>query len=379
MTGDNILIVAGEPSGDIHAAPVVHQLKRLNPGVSFWGTGGRLMRDAGVELLADIDDLAVMGFSDIPRLLPTLARLRKTIIRQIRARKTLLAVLVDYPGFNLNLARALKRLATPPQVLQYIAPQVWAWRANRIRKMRGAIDRLAVVFPFEVNIFQAEGIRVDFVGHPLLDELEGSLRKEVAPKPPMTPLLALLPGSRVQEVSRHLPVMTRAAELMRRELPELKVGVSRAPGLEESLYHAYLGSGDRIRLYSDSHELLADAAVAAVCSGTATLETALLGIPQVVVYRTSPLNYRIARSFIRLDNIALVNVVAGKRIVTELIQQDLKPERLAGELLTLIGDAGRRAEISESYRTVGGKLGKPGAAGRVAAIISEMMTTGKND
>ncbi len=373
MSTGNILVVAGEVSGDLHVAPVISELKRLNPDLSFWGTGGPLMREAGVELLAEIEDLAVMGFSDIPRVLPFLSRLRRTILKQVKERNTSLVILVDYPGFNLNLARVLKRLDNPPKILYYIAPQVWAWRPGRIKEMRDVIDCLAVVFQFEVDLFRAEGVAVEFVGHPLLDELSEYLQMDSRKKHSDMPLLALLPGSRAQEIKRHLPVMIEAAERLRGKHSEIEVAVGIAPSLDERYYTAIVGEREWVVRYKDSHRLMLDATMAAVCSGTATLEAALLGTPQVVVYRTSPLNYLIARKFIKLDRIALVNVVAGREIVKELLQKNLTSRALADELEILLNNPARQAEIKEAYRTVREKLGESGAAGRVARMAMELV------
>ena len=397
MPADNILIIAGEVSGDLHAAPVVTELKKLNPEFSFWGTGGNDMRNADVELLADLDDMAVMGFSDILKVLPRLSRLKKTILSEVVSRKTGLAILVDYPGFNLNLAKALKGLKNPPQILYYIAPQVWAWRPGRIKKMRGIIDHMTVVFPFEKELFEKENVKVDFVGHPLLDEMTGYLdpkRDSLTNEQPgqtqehrieenAEKLLALLPGSRIQEVKRNLPIMIKAAWLLKDEIPELAIGVGIAPHLGAQYYETIIDScrrqskgkhtTDSIELYEDSRRLMLDAEVAAVCSGTATLETALLGTPQVVVYRTSFLNYQIARRVVRLENIALVNVVAGQRIVPELIQHDLTVESLTGCLRQLLMDREGREEIIRAYGIVGRSPGSGGASRKVAEIALKML------
>lgn len=396
MPADNILIIAGEVSGDLHAAPVVSELKKLNPELSFWGTGGNEMRAADVELLADLDEMAVMGFSGILKVLPRLSRLRKTILKQVISRKTRLAILVDYPGFNLYLAKALKGLRNPPQILYYIAPQVWAWRPGRIKKMRKIIDRMTVVFPFEKELFERENVKVDFVGHPLLDEMTDylELKPDLTNEQPGQPqeyrtgggaekLLALLPGSRIQEVKRHLPIMIKAAWLLKAEMPELAVGIGVAPNLDIRYYKTIidncgrLSSGkhdtESIELYDDSRRLIFDADAAAVCSGTATLETTLLGTPQVVVYLTSFLNYQIARRVVRLENIALVNVVAGQRIVPELIQHDLTVESLAGSLRRLLMDHERREEMMRAYEIVSRSLGSGGASRKVAEIALKML------
>jgi len=384
-------------SGDLHAAPVVSELKKLNSQLSFWGTGGNEMRATDVELLADIDEMAVMGFSGILKVLPRLSRLRKTILKQVVSRKTSLAILVDYPGFNLNLAKALKGLSNPPQILYYIAPQVWAWRPGRIKKMRGIIDHMTVVFPFEKELFEKENVKVDFVGHPLLDEMTGYLDmkrdsrtneqsgqlQEYRTGGGTEKLLALLPGSRIQEVKRHLPIMVKAAWLLKDEMPELTVGVGVTPNFDIRYYKTIidncgrLSSGkydpESIEFYDDSRRLMINADAAAVCSGTATLETTLLGTPQVVVYRTSFLNYQIARRVVRLENIALVNVVAGQRIVPELIQHDLTVESLAGSLRRLLMDHERREEMIRAYEIVSGLLGSGGASRKVAEIALKML------
>jgi len=371
-----ILIVAGEASGDIHAAPVVAELKRLRPELSFYGAGGDRMGAAGVELLDTVERLAVMGFVGLPRVLPRLARLKRELLRRVRQEGTPLAILTDYPGFNLNLARDLKRLPNPPRILYYIAPQVWAWRPGRVKLIRQVVDRLAVVFPFEETLFREAGVNVTFVGHPLMDEMGDLL-------PPLTPpllrkggreiegegrlLLALLPGSRRQEVMRHLPVMLGAAARLRRENPALRVAVGCAPNL--SWQERGAGS-EGVEWRDDARKLLAEADAAAVCSGTATLEAALLGTPQVVVYRTSGVNYAIARRFVRLKNIALVNVVAGERVAGELLQGELTVERLTVELRRLLGGDYDRPALEAGYARVRQALGTPGAARRVAEIIT---------
>ncbi len=386
MPSDEILVVTGEASGDLHAAPVVEELTERVPGLTFFGTGGRLMMAAGVELLADVDQLAVIGFSDIPRVLPRVLHLRRSILKRIRERRIPLAILVDYPGFNLNLARALKRLPDPPKILYYIAPQVWAWGPRRIETIRRLVDMMAVVLPFEADLFRAAGVPVTFVGHPLIDELNvlpqvsptilsGRLDRIVQPAKGGSNGggLALLPGSRRKEVTRHLPVMLRAAELLRARLRELTVAVGCAPNLDERLYRSLVGDIRWVTLWKDSRALLASATAAAICSGTATLEAALLGVPQVVVYRTSRLNYHLIKRFIRLSRIALVNLVAGEELVVELLQRDLKAERLAEELEPLLTSNRAAEDMKTGYEKVRTLLGEGGAARKVAGIAMELL------
>ena len=372
MDDKNILIIAGEVSGDIHVAPVVSAMKEVDPGLRFWGTGGTLMRETGVELLADIDEMAVMGFSDVPRVLPRLSRLKKAILKRILRDSTSLVILVDYPGFNLNLAETIKKLKNPPPILYYISPQVWAWRPGRIGKMKAVIDKLAVIFPFEVDLFKSAGVDVEFVGHPLLDELDTYLN-EAPGTDKKSSLLALLPGSRQQEIRRHLSLMIAAAERLREDIPDIEIAIGRAPNLDEDVYRHFIEDKDWIGLHNDTRQLVMSARIAAVCSGTATLETALLGTPQVVVYKTSPVNFLIARRFVKLTRISLVNVVAGKEVVPELIQHNFTTQRLKDELKRLWTDDDSRDRIKQDYEIIRQKLGEPGAAEKVAQMALGMI------
>lgn len=331
------------------------------------------MRAEGVELLAEVSDLAVMGFSGLPRLLPYLARLRKQILKEAVQRRTRLALLVDYPGFNLNLAAALKRLPAPPRVMQYIAPQLWAWRAGRINRLRAAVDQLAVVFPFEVELFHQAGIPVAFVGHPLIDELKSYQRlKTSAVNSP--PLLALLPGSRRSVARRHLPVMLQAAREVRSRWGDLHIAMGCAPNLSKEFFSSHLEPKENIELTWDSRELLARADATVVCSGTSTLEAALLDVPQIVIYRTSALNYQIIRRLIKVQRISLVNIVAGCEVVPELIQKDFKAKPLADRIMNLLLDDGIRQKMLQGYTDVRKRLGSGGAAENAAKLALSCMT-----
>jgi len=372
MRNQEIVIIAGELSGDIHAAPVVAEMKRRNPDLSFTGTGGPKMQNAGVELLADIDELAVMGFSGILRMLPRLARLKKSILEFVKSHKVNLVILVDYPGFNLNLATALKKLKSPPKILHYIAPQVWAWRAGRVKHIKRVIDRMAVVFPFELEIFNKAGVDVEFVGHPLIDELI-KYKSGTEEDKNNSKIIALLPGSREQEINRHLPVMIKAAEHLLAKDDRLLVGIGCAPEIKSDLYKSYVPEHERLSLFNNSRQLLKQASIAAVCSGTATLEAALLNVPQVVVYRTSALNYIIAKRLVKLRNIALVNVTAGKEIVPELIQSELTPQNLANSLNEILNSPQKRSEITNGYKAINKSLGEGGAAVKVAKMALGMI------
>ena len=387
MAKDEILIVAGENSGDLHAAELVKNFVKLHPEYSFFGAGGELMKAEGVELLAHVNDLAVMGFSGIPRILPTLRALKRNILNRVNKDKVKLAILVDYPGFNLNLAKALKSLPNPPKILEYIAPQVWAWRANRTKKIRAFIDHLAVVFPFEERLFKAASVPVTFVGHPLLDELnflsetpKDNVNEAMSSNilsnrdvPPIQPILALLPGSRKSVVARHLPIMIETAKLLLNEFSNLRFCIGCAPGLKQYIEKIIGGCSVKFELWDDSRKLLSAATAAVVCSGTATLETALIGVPQVIVYKTSSFNYMVIKKLIKLPYVGLVNIVAEDKIITELLQDEFNSVALHRAIAPIIRCQNIRDHTKYKMKQVKNMLGDPGASLRVAELAYSMI------
>jgi len=366
-----VLIVAGETSGDLHAAPVVAAMKAKRRDLQFFGAGGSLMQKEGVELLAEVNDLAVMGFTGIPKILPKLARLKRQILTRVNEDQISLAILTDYPGFNLNLARSLKALPNPPQILFYVAPQLWAWRTGRVKYLQRYVDQLAVVFAFEVEFFRKFDIEAHFVGHPLLEEIDPYLKRANRTQT-ISPLLALLPGSRLSVAAKHLPIMLEASRELKKSIPNLRVGIGQAETLRN--WDSWKNvERDGFTIWQDARELLVSADAAAVCSGTATLETALLGVPQVVVYKTSTLNYQIAKTFVQIPNVALANVIVGRTIVPELLQDDFTAESLAGELKKILFDDDVRSQMKAGYQEVVAALGTTGAAKRVAEIALAMI------
>ncbi|MFN3821423.1 MAG: lipid-A-disaccharide synthase [bacterium] len=322
----SILVVAGEVSGDIHLAKVVKEMKALREDLHFFGSGGDKMKEQGVELLAHIKDLSVMGFTGLPRLLPRLYVLKNSILKRVAQEKVPLAILTDYPGFNLTLARSLKRLHHPPRVLYYIAPQVWAWNPQRARQLKQYTDGLAVVFSFEVPLFHSLGGNVRFVGHPLLDDISNN---PIHPSTHRPIDLALLPGSRVQVVKSLLPYMITTAEIVKNRFPLWRIGLSQRGELPAYLFQNLIRDYPWLELFTDSHHLLSQSRYALIASGTASLEAALLGTPQVVVYRTSVLNYLIAQRLVKLPFISLVNILSSTQLVPELIQHHFQPETAA--------------------------------------------------
>lgn len=369
-----ILLSAGEPSGDVHGALLAAALRRRWPGARLFGLGGPRMAAEGVELLAGLDRLSVMGFAEVVRDLPFFIRLLGRVEREMRARGADLVIPIDYPGFNFRLARRARAGGVP--VLYYIAPQVWAWHRTRAKQLAELADRLAVVFPFEEAIFREAGARATFVGHPLLDQPrpEGSALASTLGLDPAAPVLALFPGSRAQEVARHLDLFIDAAERVRDAMPEVHPVIATAGAVSARAY-----ASAPYPTTSDSRPLLRLATAALVKSGTTTVEAALAGTPLVIAYRTSPVTYAIARRLVEVEHIGMVNLIAGERIAPEFIQRDATPAALADALLPLLElGSPTRARMVQALGRVRALLEHPGdadatVADRVATIAGELL------
>jgi len=365
-----ILFVAGEVSGDLHAAAVARALRQANAPFALTGVGGDAMRDAGVELLEHTVSAAVMGFIAPIRHLPRLARLRKTLSARIRGGRVALVVLIDSAGFNMGVAAAATDAGVP--TLYYITPQVWASRAGRLAKLARTVTRAAVILPFEEKLLREHGVNATFVGHPLLDRAldmpdRGEARRLLGLDADR-PVLALFPGSRAQEIARHLdPFVAAARELQRRD-PSLQVVVSSAP-------HATIPT-ERcpFPLVQAASFAVFRAADAALCkSGTTTLEAAIAGCPLVIAYRTSKIEYALAKRIVKIPFIGLVNIVAGRMIAPEFVQDALQPMMLAAAVAPLLQDGSpERAVQLTALRDVRESLGEVGAASRVAAMALDL-------
>lgn len=365
-----ILFVVGEPSGDLHASTVARELVARGAPFRLRGIGGDLMQAAGVEIDEHIRELAVLGFVEVLRHLPKHWRMLRDVRTRLASGQVALVILVDYPGFNMRVAEAAAAAGVP--VLYYIVPQVWAWGAGRLEKMARWVRKAATILPFEEALLREHGIDATFVGHPLLDRAATTPSREEARRQlgvaPDAKLLALFPGSRAQEIARHLDAFVETAQLLRKRDPALQVIVSGAPHVEIDERRC------PFPMVRASSLPVLRAADAAMCkSGTTTLEAAVAGCPLVVAYRTHPLTYFAARRLVTIPNIGLVNVVAGRRVAPEFVQDALRPEVVAAALEPLLtANSPARLQMIADLDGVRKLLGQPGAAGRVATIAQAM-------
>ncbi len=381
-----ILLVAGEASGDAHGARLVRALREAAPDrdYEFFGAAGPAMREAGVEAVVESDGLSVVGIPEIARAIGTFLRAFRELRSAAIARKPDVAVLIDFPDFNLKLAKSLKKNGI--RVVYYISPQLWAWRKYRRRTIRDKVDLLLTVLPFEKDWYARHGIRnVEYVGNPLAREVRpGVSREEFRSKhgfEPESQLVALLPGSRQKEISRILPVMLGTAARMASADPRLRFVIALASTRSEAEVEAAIGQAEsvgpsvrgRLRtVVNETYDALNAADAAAVTSGTATLETGIIGTPMAIVYKTSAFNYKLLRPLINVDHFGLINLIAGKRVAAELIQDEFTPETLEAELRHLL-DPETNAGVRIELRKAAEKLGEGGASKRAAAAILRLI------
>ena len=367
-----LLVSCGEPSGDLYAAALTRELRTLDREAVVSGLGGPALAAAGGTLIDDYRGLAVTGLTEalakVPRSYQTIRRLT----RAARLERPDALVVIDFPDFNFPLARRVKRLGIP--VVYYISPQIWAWRAGRLKTIREIADRVLVIFPFEEAIYRDAGVPVEFVGHPLVDLATTTAPRDVFLRAhglsPGAPTIAMLPGSRPNEVGRILPGLVAAARLIASRVPGTQVLLARAPNLDVHLFDAPRDGVPPITIIEgDTDTILASADVALTASGTATVQTALHNTPMVIVYRLSPMTYRIGRRLVKVNAVGMVNLIAGRTIVPELIQDAFTPEAVAEEAVSMLTDPARAAAIREGLAQVRAKLGGTGASRRAAEAI----------
>jgi len=374
------MIVAGEASGDLHGGNLVREMHSLLPELFFFGVGGKRMEAAGVQLSANVADMAVVGLTEVIGKLGSVFKVMRRLKAALKNDPPSLLILIDYPDFNLPLAKTARKLGI--KVLYFISPQVWAWRKNRLAVIRRNVDKMVVILPFEEEFYRGAGVDVTFVGHPLLDEVKPRhTRTETLAGIGLddeATTIALLPGSRKGEVERLLPEMLEACRLMTAMLSPLQFVLPLAPTLPFPFVQEIIKRFPvRVKVVEeDLYDAIALADAAIVASGTATLETALLGVPMVVIYKISGLSYAIGKRFIKVDYISLVNLIAGRAVVPELIQQDASPARIAAEVKALIVNEEARRAMKESFTVLRGKLGFPGASQRTAQIACAMLREG---
>lgn len=374
MTPPQILISAGEASGDMYGARLAAAIQERT-GASLFGMGGSKMTEAGVELIADYHEIGVVGITEVLRKVPTVIRVQNRLAREAVRRSAPLAILIDSPGTHLGVARRLKAAGVP--VGYFIGPQIWAWRSGRVRIVRRRVKRMVVIFPFEEELYRQAGVPVTFVGHPLVDVVKPSMaREEFAERhdfDPARPILTVMPGSRPSEIALNYPGIVAACERLAKD-PRLQFLLAVAPGLSAELFASHAKPSFPMKLVSgESYDALASADCSIVASGTATVEAALLGAPMVVVYRVAPLTAHILRRLVRTPHIAMANLVAGKRAVPELIQDDFTPENVEREARRLLDSEAARQEMRANLEEVRTRLGPPGAIERAADIFVSML------
>ena len=367
-----ILISAGEASGDIHAAAVTAAIKKIDSSAEVFGMGGDALRNAGGEVLFDIKDHGVMGFVEVLKKHPDLFKLRDDFEKVMDERKPDCLITVDYPGFNMKLAKLAHDKGIP--VVSYIAPSAWAWHKSRAKKVAKIVDKVACIFPFEYDVYKEAGAYVEFVGHPLVDIVKPSMTKEeamaFAGKEEGKKLILLMPGSRLMEIEKMLPTLLEAAKIIKKQLPEVSFVMPRAGTIPISLLEEKIqASGLDVKITEgNNYDLFSVADLALATSGTVTLEAALCGLGSVIVYKTNPVTYFIAKLLVNIPHIGLPNIVAAKSVVPELIQNDFTPAKVAREALALL-ESERNAKMKEDLAYVKERLGKPGAVGRVAELV----------
>ncbi|ACM20457.1 lipid A disaccharide synthase [Geotalea daltonii FRC-32] len=372
-----IMISAGEASGDMYGAVLAREISALDFKTAFIGMGGPGMRAAGVETVVDANEMAVVGLVEVIAHFPVIVKAFNTLKNILHSDPPDLLILIDYPDFNLRLAKVAKKAGV--KVLYFISPQVWAWRAGRVKKIGRVIDQMAVLFPFEVPYYEREQVPVTFVGHPLLDMVRPTMTKaEATTKFGLADgrrVIGLFPGSRRGEIKSLFPVILQSARLLKDRHPDIEFVLPLASSLKrEELQPSLDASGLEIKVVENAtHDVIQVCDAIITVSGTVTMEIAILGVPMVIIYKVSPFTYAVGKRLIKVDHIGICNIVAGERAVKELIQHDAEPEKIAAEITAILEDTEYAIKIRKSLAAVPAKLGSGGALHRVAQLALSLM------
>lgn len=370
-SNSKILLLAGEVSGDAHAARLVEQIKRINPHIEFYGIGGDALAGQGMELLYHISQMAFLGIAEVIRHLPFIRRVHNSLLLWAGSNRPVCALLVDYPGFNLKMAKSLKKLSIP--VIYYISPQLWAWGKKRVKKVKKYVDKMMVLFPFEKTFYEQFGIEAEYVGHPLADTHSGSIPEQVKSINPHKIKVGLLPGSRYQEVASLLPKMVETAGQLFRQGLIHEIEVVRVKHVADELFLTAIGDNHQIALVEKPlKDVLPEYDAVIVASGTATLECGLYRVPMVIVYHVSPLTYFLGKLLIKLKNIGLVNIVAEKEVAVELIQSEFSVANAVREIKLLLEPEANKKR-REDLKIISEKLGEAGASQRAARVVLDFL------
>lgn len=358
-------IIAGEASGDLHGSNLVKEIRKEDSDAQLRGWGGDLMQTAGVEIVKHYRELAFMGFAEVIKNLPTILNNLKFCKEEITQYKPDVLVLIDYPGFNLRIAKWAKTQGF--KIVYYISPQVWAWKESRVKLIREVVDKMLVILPFEKEYFENKwNYKVEFVGHPLVEVVNEFIAKNKAEEKAGRPIIALLPGSRKQEITKKLPIMLEVSK----SFPQYQFVVAKAASLDDDFYAPFLQGFDNVgSVKNETYKLLTGATAALVTSGTATLETALFGVPQVVCYKGSAVSYHIAKRLIKVKYISLVNLIMDREVVKELIQDELNKINLLRELDSILNNEAKRNRLLKDYAELKNMLQQYGNASAKAANI----------
>jgi len=366
-------MVAGEASGDMYGAEVALGLFRRFPGCRIFGLGGQRMRDAGVELEGDISKTAVVGPFEMISSLGILYRVFRRLADRAEKEPPTAAILIDFPDFNLRLAKRIKDSGVP--IVYYISPQVWAWREGRIKQIRRLVNKMLVIFPFEEQMYRKAGVNVEFVGHPLIDMVRATKTKDEFctnyKLDPRKPIVAMLPGSRRKEVRFILPTLCQTLDLIRNKKPDAQFVLPIAPGLDRSLLEGIIQSRPITIVTNDTYNAIRYARAAIVASGTATLETALLGTPEVIVYRISQATWLLGKVLLRVRLFGIVNIILGEEVVPELFQERMTPEEVSKTALLLMDDVWVQSRIRGNYERLRRQLGSGDVAERVVEAVAK--------